>query len=68
MMGISNRSSCDQTGVPRRARKPYQRPALVHYGALAELTAGGSGRSSESCGPDNSDSGCNPDENKRKPF
>ncbi len=55
--------SRDGSGV---ARKRYEKPELVWHGTLRELVAGGSASSAELCGQDDQ-TGCNPDENKRRP-
>lgn len=50
----------------RAGGKRYRTPELVRYGALRDLTAGGSANAAEDNAPCNPP-GCNPDENKRKP-
>lgn len=48
------------------ARKAYRKPELIRYGALRELTTGGTSTANENdCGP--GEPGCNPDNNKRRP-
>ena len=59
----------EDTGTTAQAgvKKSYQKPELIRFGALRDLTTGGSSTANEeNCVPDDP-GGCNPDKNKRRP-
>ena len=42
----------DKKKIEQKARRPYQKPELLVYGTVKDLTAGGSGNAQENLGND----------------